>query len=425
MNVETIKSIALTILVMMSLLLSFLLWSYQPKYETVFDPSYVGEVDVGGKEKSLDETISPSRFVFQMYETDYGFQKMSDKEDFYNSMNEWVIYDYEIVEEEMSSIDGRQVNMSFAYDLPLEYLQSIFKFEGKEDLPNWSFNHISIGVNDTNQSLQIQVESKNKQYTFLASIDKTENYQQVAKLMGRPQQLQELMPFELADETIFIPKESFELPRRTLVANELNPNLFVNALFRDPSLVTQNRIEAVFTDGQRGMRILNDGKTMEYTNPIQSSVTNQNTLELLEWSIERINDHKGWTNDYRLDQIDSAKDEIAFRMTYDDYPIYDFYNIALLRQEWRDQNLFRYERTLVSLDNSLSSVSTELMSGQEVKQFIESQNINVEEIRDITIGYYLSTIDRHSFLLEPSWFIVYDDQWRRVTKQDMAQPLED
>lgn len=424
MNIETVKSFTLFILVMISLFLSFLLWSYQPKYETIFDPSYVGEVDVGGTEKSKSDVIRPHKVTFHMYETAYGFSSSNDKESFYEQMHEWIVYDYKITEKAVDPIVGRHVDVEFAYDLPVDYLRSVFKFENKDELPNWTFNQLSIGVNDTNQSLEIQIASANERYTLIASVDKTENYQYVTKLMGRPQQLQELMPFELADKTVYIPKESFQLPRRTLVANEINPNLFVNALFRNPSLVTQNRIEAVFTDGQRGMRLLNDGKTLEYTNPVQSAAANQDVLELLDWSVERINDHKGWTNNYIVDNIRTNKSEITFRMVYDGYPIYDFYNISTMKQEWRDQNLYRYDRALVRLGNSLSSVSTELMSGQEVRQFIETQQINIDEIKDITIGYYLSTIDKHSFLLEPSWFIVYDDQWRRVTKQDMKRPLE-
>src|SRR5699024_5588131 len=183
-------------------------------------------------------------------------------------------------------------------------------------------------------------------------------------------QLQQLMPFELTDRTIYIPEDSFELPKRTLVANELSVDLFVNALFRNPSLVTQNRVESVYTDGQRGMRVLNDVKTIEYTNPVQTSTVNQPILELLDWSVERVNDHKGWTNSYTIDRIRPNKNEVTFRMNYDGYPVYDFYNISTMTQEWRDQNLYRYDRTLIQLGNSLNSVSTELMSGQEVKQFI-------------------------------------------------------
>lgn len=425
MKVETFKSIILFLLVMLSFLLSFLLWSYQPRYDSVYDPSDIGDIDidVGGDQLSMSELIRPNKIIIHHDYDVFGFKKATDMQSFYEEMSNWVVYDYEVNNYESTVVEGRTIDITFPYNLPINYIRSIFKLESKDVLPNWSFNTISIGLNADNHSLDVTVVSANKTNQLTASIDKTENYERVVQLMNQTKGLQSLMPFELTDKTIYIPRDAFSLPRKTLVANELNPNLFVNALFRNPSLVTQNRLEAIFTDGQRGMRILNDGKTMEYTNPVESSVMEQNELELLSWSVDRINDHNGWTNMYYLDRIHHAKNEVVYRMALDGYPIYDFYNISLLSQEWRDQNLFQYERTLVRLGNTLSSVSTELMSGDDVRRFIETQQINKEEIKDITIGYYLSTVDKHSFLLEPSWFIVYEDQWRRVTRQDLQHSL--
>lgn len=423
MNLETVKSIILFLLVMLSFFLSLLLWSYQPRYDSIYDPSYVGDVDVGGTELSMNDLIRPNKILFHHDYQTYGFQKATDRLQFYEQMNNWVVYEYELNSLQNTDKKQQTIDITFSYNLPIDYIRSVFKFENRETLPDWTFDTITIGLNEQNHSLDVTVVSTDKVNQLTATIDKTENYERVVQVMNQLSNLQPLMAFELSDKTIYIPRDSFSLPRKTLVAKEINPNLFVDALFRNPSLVTQNRLEAVFTDGQRGMRLLNDGKTMEYTNPVESSGIEQDEIELLNWSVERINDHKGWTNTYYLDRIHHQKNEVVYRMSYDGYPIYDFYNIALMSQEWRDQNLYQYARTLVRLGNSLSTVSTELMSGDDVKRFIEIQNINEKEIKDITIGYYLSTIDKHSFLLEPSWFIVYEDQWRRVTKQDLIHSL--
>src|SRR5690625_4753147 len=47
MSYETIKSFILVLLVGSSLFLSFILWTYQPNYELIYDASYVNEADVG------------------------------------------------------------------------------------------------------------------------------------------------------------------------------------------------------------------------------------------------------------------------------------------------------------------------------------------------------------------------------------------
>src|SRR5699024_3401299 len=149
----------------------------------------------------------------------------------------------------------------------------------------------------------------------------------------------------------YIPKNPVELDSKTLVASQIEPEEFIDALFTNPNLVTPNMREAYFTDGQRGMRVLQDGRRLEFINPIQASTgdAHPTATQLFEQSVTNINDHKGWTNNYIFDELNLPASNITYRLYYDGYPIFNDYSLSVMKQSWKDQVLFEYERPLIQI----------------------------------------------------------------------------
>src|SRR5699024_8255665 len=102
--------------------------------------------------------------------------------------------------------------------------------------------------------------------------------------------------------------------------------LFIDALFSNPSLVKPNQEEAFFTDGQRGMRIFQDGRYLEFIHPIETNDEKLEPAELVDKSIDHINAHKGWNNEYHLESLNPAIGKVEYRLYYDGVPVYDFNN---------------------------------------------------------------------------------------------------
>src|SRR5699024_2684162 len=84
-------------------------------------------------------------------------------------------------------------------------------------------------------------------------------------------ELSEYILFDQSSERIYLPADSLEIKNRSITVQTIDSYLLVNALFPYPSNVSPNIGEAYFTDGQRGMRILNEGRSMEFINPIHSN----------------------------------------------------------------------------------------------------------------------------------------------------------
>src|SRR5699024_12426676 len=94
MNYETIKSFILFVLVGISFLLSFILWTYQPKYDLLYDTSYVHDVDGGGSEKTKNELIQPGRIIFHTDEQISVFKKPTERQRFFQELASWVLFGY-------------------------------------------------------------------------------------------------------------------------------------------------------------------------------------------------------------------------------------------------------------------------------------------------------------------------------------------
>ena len=60
--IETIKSIILLLLIALSIIFTFSIWTYSPNYETIEETSTI-DISIG-KKKTIDEIIKPYKMVF-------------------------------------------------------------------------------------------------------------------------------------------------------------------------------------------------------------------------------------------------------------------------------------------------------------------------------------------------------------------------
>src|SRR5690606_23019902 len=102
------------------------------------------------------------------------------------------------------------------------------------------------------------------------------------------------------------------------------------------------------------------------------------------------------------------------------YPIFDRYSLSEMKQSWKEQVLYEYERPLIIIGDLLNTQEVELPSGEEIISLLEQDNdYELDRVQAIEIGYYLSYIDdNRSLILEPGWFILYGNEWIRYSFLD-------
>src|SRR5699024_8906075 len=135
---------------------------------------------------------------------------------------------------------------------------------------------------------------------YIATVEQQEHYELMLDYVVNHKNLIDYTVLSSNGDSSYMINEQLNLTTNILVISKIATKKIVNALFRDRSQVTQNDAEAYFTDGQRGMNVSNNNSKIEFINPIQTSAEDDFKIDLLEQSIDNINEHRGWTNDYAL-----------------------------------------------------------------------------------------------------------------------------
>lgn len=417
MKYETAKSFILVILIATSLLLSVAIWTYQPNYDQFQDMSYVHEVDIGGRDLNRNDLIEPAKIVFDNGHAFYGFNNYKKRSQLFRDISTWTLYDFHIKEVEESPERHQAVEIVFPTDIPGELLSSLFTFNDEIDPPNWSFKRVLITFNDNDQTLDVSFISIDQRMEAIATVERTEKFNVLQNYLRDHEDVIEYVLYESNNEPIYVPKNSVQMTSETLVASMIEPDPFIDVLFSNPALVKSNIGEAYFTDGQRGMKVLHDGKQLEFINPTQESFEQTDTIDLLDRSVENISNHKGWTNNYLLEDIDKRLNSVKYRLYYEGYPVFNYQKLSLIEQQWRHNELYQYTRPLLYLNNVLDTVTVELPSGEELINYLNSEDKFADEtVKDIRVGYYLSYIDdvSNSFSLQPSWYVRLANNWIKV-----------
>lgn len=416
MKYETIKTFVLVILVCLSLFLSFVMWSYQPNYDSLSNPDYVNEVDLGGGERTKAELIEPVDIVFHTDAGIFGFKRPMERRLFFKEIGTWVLYNQTIRESQEIPKDNAYVELVFPDAIPAEVMTNLFTSSDTIDPPIWSFDRMFITLDNDAKSLKLIIQSIDKRMELTAIIEKTERYNTVLNYLSESELLEEYITFGDDHFPIYLPKAQVDMTEKTLVATMTRPEMLINALFPDPSIVTHNTKEAYFTDGQRGMKIDQDKHNLEFISPLQPNYERLDPIELFNNSINQINEHKGWTDDYQFDEMDRTQNSISYRLYYEGYPIFTGIGNAEIEQQWKGNDLHLYARPLARIGNLLSSHQVKLPTGEEIVTYLtESSNYDIEKIGDIKLGYMMRHLQESpSLILEPKWYLQYEGEWKQL-----------
>lgn len=423
MKFETVKSFILLILVIISISLTFGLWYYQPSYDVLNEEGSMNELetDIGGKKNALSDVIKPDAMVFHNYATGqhFTFKNPMDYIQLYNNMQSWSLSEFEYQPAGELPNDEEQVEIHFPTELPIALLNHLFSINDDVELPTWSFNKAIIEFDKEASLLNVTFISTDGKNTGTAQVHNKDAYELLWGYMSTPQNKLELAPYSIPDtdkEPIFISSDSISMFEYSLSINGTDPNKLVNALFKKPSLVSTNFDESYFTDGQRDMSLLHDDKTVQFVNPYSGTYDRMDAPDLIDQTIEHINDHKGWTNDFYLSDVTISTNKVQYQMHYKGYPVFNYSNLSVIEEQWRNQNLYQYDRPIFQLKNEIRKDSKELVSGQSIMETLSNNpNYNMSKVRDLKVGYKLSYNEStQSVTLKPSWYVNYDGNWREV-----------
>ncbi|PFD47540.1 hypothetical protein COJ48_07015 [Bacillus cereus] len=426
MSMENFKTIVLINLVVISLFLTFNLWTYVPDSTSMQNTKFVqGNEDINPIK--ISEIVRPSSVIIHKEKNHYVSENKENVDSIYKILENGELHDFREITgsvpkgDFLSYVHGEEkIEFVFPTNIPLDTIKSMFNIKDKNIESNRSFNRIIIDPSRSkDQEIKVNFVSydtsrKIYQATLTgAYVKDILNAQNQLITVARP-----YFEYQINDtKKLFLPDGITELSKVEYITSRLEVDTFKNALFSDPRYLSpiSEKTKETFTDGIRSMEIDKSNAMLKYKNSaVHSDKTTDNAI-ILQKSFDFVSGHSGTLKSYRFDYI--SKGKTSFRLYEGGLPVFNADGIAELKQAWGSGEVMQYERPLYNLSFSLPNKqpTTSLASGHTVMTSLENNpEIDKNLIQDVGIGYKLSlepsTNEVRMGTLQPIWYVKYDEE---------------
>ncbi|GGB39201.1 YycH family regulatory protein [Fictibacillus barbaricus] len=453
-NRELIKSVVLTSLIALSLVLTWSLWTFKPSYPALEDPRTVKK-EMVEDQLSLSEAVYPTQVIYHKDNELYGAEANNQINLFHKVLSE-TRFTFDTGPKNDQTFDPADesfikktnyVEVIYPVGMSQEIYKDVFSFEAAQITASkpqnvdrlYLYQSNTGGVEGYLISYQPQKKQKIKAINNDALLPLLKQMNQlVAKEDFKPYVSHDIKEETSEGENEI--KDRFYFPMNSIIVNsnayiskainEETKEKYKKALFKDPLAVKSASTavnEETFTDGTAAMVINETENRFTYTNFAGLTNGSQSTINSpLFLSIDYVNTHAGWGgNPYIVSSLDN--ETAGFWLYVDELPVLD--DDMQMSLSWSEGELYQYKRSMVELDTQSKyypedlSETIKLESGNEVIQELKAADYNENYIKDVRIGYSIRRQSKpHIYILEPKWFINYENQgWSPLFKADREE----
>ncbi|PFJ17896.1 hypothetical protein COD67_15820 [Bacillus cereus] len=432
MSMENFKTIVLINLVVISLFLTFNLWTYVPDSTSVQTAKFVqGNEEINPIK--ISEVIRPSSVIIHKDKNHYVSENTNNVDLIYKILENGELHDFREITGTVSKGDllsyvhgEEKIEFVFPTNIPLDMIKDMFNIKDKNLEYNRSFNRIVIDPSRSkDQEIKINfVSYDNSRKIYQATLGGV----YVKDVINAQNQLITLtkpyFEYQINDtKKLFLPDGITELSQVEYLVSGLEVEPFKNALFSDPRYLSPitEKTKETFTDGIRSMEIDKSNLMLKYKNSAVYSDKATDNAVLLKKSFDFVSGHSGTLKSYRFDYINKGK--TSFRLNEGGFPVFNADGMAELKQEWGSGEIMRYERPLFNFRINLPSKQSpdySLASGHTVMTSLENNpEIDKNSIQDVGIGYKMlvepSINGGKIVILQPIWYVKCNEEGKQKT----------
>ncbi|UYY99015.1 two-component system activity regulator YycH [Peribacillus frigoritolerans] len=435
MNFERAKSIILIILVGTSIFLTWSIWTYEPEYDPFEQSSEF--IKIKSDVQIVSDVIKPVSILFhgngQHFQTSNPAEINEMEKEFsqwrFRGLKEISVNRLQRKFDDFVHEDG-SIEIEFSDDIPISLYKTVLNITDKE-VPKFSFDRIIIkqkNISGNESAVYFVSYDQRKIYQGMVDSKKLRNFMDSfyrGSYDKHPKYTAETIN---SKRTLFVPENPVEINRLEYYIDSLDIGDLKSALFINPKYVRQEPVSVgeEYTDGTRLMTVNKENYLISYINPAQKSKLFDSSSDLLQKSIDFINEHAGWeNNNYRFAYMSENEQRVVFRLFVNGYPAFNESGMTEIEQIWGKEEIYSYDRPYFKLDSVLPSVGSAktLPSGKEVVNQLKSKdNIDFNSVEDISIGYKLDkSLDSKLVTLvtlEPTWYYRIGDKWFIVPFDD-------
>ncbi|MBS4175217.1 two-component system activity regulator YycH [Bacillus sp. FJAT-49736] len=434
MKFETVKTIILSLLVAGSIYLTWSIWTYKPGYDPISkDVINTPISDV----KKIQDIIKPNKILLHQNHTHLGTVDDTEIERVIKELQKWHFFDignqktFSETELRYFIQEDNHMEIDFPNRIPFEVYKAILQIN-KKQTSNVYFDRIVIDFEKGTQKERnvYFIDTENRKIASSSiSINEIQSFWNKTK-----QKQSEYQPYESIElgrnHYTFVPKSQTQMwSYKFSVKDKDELESFKKRLFSDPNSVQKSestdKIEYINSTSLMKADLKNN--MLYFVNPSSENLSyTSDPRILLKQSIDFVNDHGGWTDEYRYFDLDNSNHEVIFRLYMDGYPVFNSEDMAEIQQFWGDNDIFQYQRPYVSLlDVPVNTPSKKyLESGKTVlKDLLANSNVRKDDIQDLAIGYQLQKDPKTSDVLsfEPKWYCLYQGTWSPASEIGRVQ----
>ncbi len=436
--IENMKTAMLWFLILLSVFLTYQIWTFQPNYAILKNTEYIDNTQIG-LEKKLHEVIKPKQVVLYLegkYFSPAAEGGISETfyEDYFGASLEKFNIRPNLSPFHRINSDYR-LEFVFSTSIPTEVFKEIYQISQADQLFISKIDRVIYYLEKERdiEYVRVKLISNEERVVVEAQTNIAVSRFKEDVVQSSTDEFYEVFPFDITDygngyrKTAFLPVETKYLNSVTYLAKPLPIEHFTQVLFSDPNFVKhylQSNGEESFTDGNRMVNVLQGGNILRYINPTFGDLIDRSHKHVLVSALDFLNGHGGFTNSFYFDSTKTfgTSEEVTFRLFIDELPVYsttlfevnNLFEITL--QRGNGSQIEQYVRPLFFMDEEPINISksTKLPSGKELLDALEKkEDFDWSMLSDINYGFTM--IMRQSFVVfEPRWFIHYNGNWQAV-----------
>lgn len=419
--IERGKTILLTLLVIASLLQSYLLSFHSPEYGSIREGAYI-ETEIVGTQEKAEQLVYPSQIILHrdsgkhaVFYPGHYFYRLILEELRGHQFEGLRVTDRPAGQLKRMAGSQNSVVIQFVDELPFSILRHALPINpGVTTEPEWIS---TIWIEDTGGEPVVYLIGKdyNEAYEIVRTdLEGATVSQWIA--LGDYQK-----PYEVASTGFLYPLEPVRMFRYVYPLDYLSVGNMENMLFPDPGITrnweTGDGME-IYSDGKRGMEVDSLSLWMRYTDPMASIGQPFEPVSDLADAVQYVNRHGGWNGTFLLERIRLLENESAPHFTFRqwlpsypaNYPILDtpgdrFGAIGVVLE---GNTVTEYERSLLIIHGGqVTRTETALPGGQELLERINGSGLILR--MNAIIPAYRPKISPESIEFVPVWAAIMND----------------
>lgn len=437
-NIETGKTVLLWVLVVSSLLLTWSLWTYNPALDPLKEQGAV-EIKIEPLEgtRKLSEVVRPIQLIY--LEDGQNYFAISDnkvRQNLYNKLLESIMINpNDLKPSEINGEIDPDNFIEFVYptNLSRDIIEHIFNLKNRQLIIS-DFDRVYLFQKDINDVKKNYLRLISYGENSFVDLEVQLDYQYFKEKMENKNIRKQYFNHVVRNKSgetegvIYLPAEKEIVDHPIMVVQQkIAPEDFKVALFNDPSSVNRENSNnnIYYSDDKQVLSISTDSNEMSYRSFITDIGNQIPDFERVKKSIDFVNNHYGWTDQYVLfgEYNDVNK---TFRLMVDGIPVLN--NLGMIQIRWEKGQIYEYNRSLINfsyeyqrninIENIKEKDSKKwpsLMSGYELLNILEDAN-KLTTVKDIKIGYSMDKYNKSNIFYEftPHWYYFNGENWNRI-----------